>query len=62
MNDIDHVMDHVKDIWQRYAEGKVELIAASAAAHHAVLTIWRLLGDFAEESQWFGDGLQLIQW
>ena len=61
MTDIDNLMDYVKDIWQRYADGQVGLIAASVAAYLPVTIVDRLQEDFAAQSGWDGDDLQLIQ-
>ena len=53
MNDIDHIMKYVKHLWQLYASGKIELVAASVAASSAVDVVHRLEAEYLEETDRF---------
>lgn len=53
MNDIDNIMKYVKRLWQLYASGKIELVAASVAAFLAVEVVQRLEADYVRETNRF---------
>ncbi len=55
MNDIDHIMNYVKHLWQLYADGKVELVAASVTAMFAIMIVDRLEDQYLTETERFDD-------
>ena len=62
MNDVARILDYVRDVWQRYADGEIDLITASVAANTAVQIVTRLEQDFESETTQVRGGAQAIVW
>ena len=62
MDDVRRIMEYVQNVWQMYADGKIELIAASIPANTAVDIVSRLEEDFENESPHMKEGVKALTW